>query len=339
MNDLECQKSRKKKIRIGIARFWEGATCEQILDILMPPSLRNFYDFDIVSSPEIVLFGPYNGQMPKGQYKRVFIGCENIRPIMSECDWAFGVQHEETIEDPRYMRIKRWGDRPQYDDNTRDYHDVVRSKKRFCIFLYSQPSHYREAFFRALSRYKHVDAPGRSMNNMGAIDSGPSERNWRRKIEVLREYKFVIAFENSTFPGYNTEKLAHAVEADSLPIYWGDPQIDRCFNARRFINAFDYVPRTWPKFPRLPHFPHSIRKNGPSSLASRISRRLNSMLAESEQRIWAWRGFDALVEQVVRVDKDDELYVEYLQQPFLNKDEFLEQSAWISRWRNILDCV
>ena len=53
----------------------------------------------------------------------------------------------------------------------------------------------------------------------------PGTIDWKAKIEFLRAYKFVIAFENGLSPGYNTEKLTHAMEADSMPIYWGDPEI------------------------------------------------------------------------------------------------------------------
>jgi alpha(1,3/1,4) fucosyltransferase len=340
MSELALREKPKKKIKIGISRFWAGATCEQVLDILLPPGMLDFYEFEFGESPDILLYGPYHGPMPKGQYKRVFIGCENIRPIMSECDWAFGVQHEDTIEDSRYMRFRRWGDSPQFNQSNKNWAAVAKSKKKFCVFLYSQRNYFREAFFRALSKYKRIDAPGRSMNNMDPIDSGPgADRNWKTKIDFIRDYKFVIAFENSAFPGYNTEKLTHAIEADSLPIYWGDWQIERCFNVRRFINAYDYLPRLWPNFPRVPSHPHSIRSSGPISFSSRVSRRLNSMLTELEQRIWASRGFGPLIDEIIRIDSDDQLYLEYLKQPFLVDNKLSEQSTWMSRWRSIFDGV
>ena len=153
----------------------------------------------------------------------------------------------------------------------------------------------------------------------------------------MRDYKFVIAFENSSFPGYNTEKLTHAIEADSLPIYWGDPQIGRSYNVRRFVNAHDYLPSQHPKIPRFPHRPHSIQGSGSGMVSARIARRSNRALTELEHRIWAFKGFDRLIDEIVRIDNDDRIYLEYLQQPFLIDNVLPDQSAWINRWKCIFD--
>src|SRR5579863_1067046 len=220
----------KPQIAINIARFWSGATAEEIVDTVLR-DLKPYYDFKISNRPQVLLYGPYLGKVPVGNHVKVFIGCENIRPLMAECDWAFGVEHEELVGDPRYMRIARWGDDIHLvQPADRDWVGVLRAKTRFCAFLFANPVFYREQFFRTLSRYKRIDAPGASMNNMPSIDPVPGRVDWAAKIDFLRHYKFVIAFENSSQPGYNTEKLTHAIEADSLPVYWGDSQIGRSFN-------------------------------------------------------------------------------------------------------------
>ncbi len=61
------------------------------------------------------------------------------------------------------------------------------------------------------------------------------------KQAFISQYKFNVAFENSTYPGYSTEKLLQAMVAGTVPIYWGDPQIGRDFNTARFINANDFA--------------------------------------------------------------------------------------------------
>ena len=60
------------------------------------------------------------------------------------------------------------------------------------------------------------------------------------KLQFQRRYKFSIAFENSSYPGYTTEKLPDAVAARTLPIYWGNPLVAREFNPGRFLNYSDY---------------------------------------------------------------------------------------------------
>jgi hypothetical protein len=56
-------------------------------------------------------------------------------------------------------------------------------------------------------------------------------------IEFLKQFKFLICFENSEYPYYITEKLGNAYLAGCIPIYWG------CTTAPLFLNleAFIYV--------------------------------------------------------------------------------------------------
>lgn len=321
-------------VTLNIARFWAGATTEEIVDTLLP-DLKPYYNFVASDAPQLLLYGPYPGTLPPGRYVRVFVGCENMRPLMRECDWAFGVEHEEYVGHPRYMRFARWGDDSRLVQKERDWDALLRKKTHFCAFIYAQPVYYREAFFRALSRYKAVDAPGRSMNNMPGIDPVPGQIDWNAKRAFLRRYKFVIAFENSSWPGYNTEKLTHAIEADSLPIYWGDPEIGRSFNTARFVNAHEFLPPPCRLLPRLPHRPHSLRASNGPTLGGRIARRANGMIAEAEQRLWTRAGFDRLVERIVAIDRDDDLYLRHLRQPFLIGNTPTDRTRWTARWREI----
>jgi len=331
---LSGESGVKRSIRIAFARFWAGATPEELIETILP-DLKPLFDFEASGEPQVVLYGPYGGPMPAGRYVKVFIGCENVRPIMSECDFAFGVLHPQYVNDPRYMRFARWGDDSHLVQRDKDWDAVLRGKTRFCAFLYAQRYPYREAFFRALSRYKPIDAPGRSMNNMPGIDPLPGQDLWKNKVEFLRAYKFVIAFENSSTPGYNTEKLSHAIEADCVPIYWGDSEIGRSFNVKRFINAHDFVSAPRRLLPRLPHAPHSLGHNADTKLFPRIARKLNGIAGEIEQRTWALAGFDALIERVVALDRDDALYLEHLREPFFVDNLPPDRSAWIERWREI----
>jgi hypothetical protein len=324
----------KTKVRIAFARFWAGATPHELIDTILP-DLKPLFDFEVSDEPQVVLYGPYGGAMPAGSFIKVFIGCENVRPIMSECDWAFGVLHPEYVRNPRYMRFARWGDDSHLLKAEKDWAAILLAKTRFCAFLYGNRIVYREALFRALSRYKPVDAPGRSMTNMSGIDPVPGQIDWKAKIEFLRPYKFVIAFESGSSPGYNTEKLTHAIEADTVPIYWGDPEIGRSFNIGRFINAHDYLPKPRRLLPRLPYAPHSIRNGAAPTLLQKVSRRINGRVGDFEQRVWAAAGFEALVTRVVALDRNDDLYLSHLRQPFLIGNRPPDRSAWIARWQEI----
>jgi alpha(1,3/1,4) fucosyltransferase len=60
------------------------------------------------------------------------------------------------------------------------------------------------------------------------------------KLEFQSHCKFTIAFENSSSPGYTTEKLLHAYITGTVPIYWGNPEVTRDFNPASFINCHDF---------------------------------------------------------------------------------------------------
>ncbi len=55
------------------------------------------------------------------------------------------------------------------------------------------------------------------------ISSGESRsRKWRKeKLQILQNYHFNLAFENTNWPYYCTEKIWDAIRAQCLPIYYG----------------------------------------------------------------------------------------------------------------------
>lgn len=57
------------------------------------------------------------------------------------------------------------------------------------------------------------------------------------KHELLSRYKFTIAFENTAYPGYVTEKAIDAIVASSVPVYLGAPDIIEQLPAEAFIDA------------------------------------------------------------------------------------------------------
>ena len=54
-------------------------------------------------------------------------------------------------------------------------------------------------------------------------------------IEYLKQYKFIICFENSLSDTYVTEKIVNAQLANIVPIYWGTPHVKNIFNENSMI--------------------------------------------------------------------------------------------------------
>ena len=69
------------------------------------------------------------------------------------------------------------------------------------------------------------------------IDGG-----WKsmKLIDAYKNYKFVIAMENSQYPGYITEKIINAFYSGAIPIYWGASNINDFFNPKAFINISNF---------------------------------------------------------------------------------------------------
>jgi hypothetical protein len=80
-------------------------------------------------------------------------------------------------------------------------------------------------------RIRFVEAMGNDMDIYGAEPWDGRPNKWTEfpnycgiaedKQRTLRKYNFVLAFENSDFPGYITEKIVDAFKAGAVPLYWG----------------------------------------------------------------------------------------------------------------------
>jgi hypothetical protein len=144
---------------------------------------------------------------------------------------------------------------------------VLKNKTGFCCFFTSYGSRktqLRVNFFHRLSQCKKVDSAGKYLNNIGrSVPFGLAP-----KLAFMRSYKFYMAFENESLPGYTTEKIAEAMAARCLPIYWGNPDVAKDFNPKSFLNYHD--------------FPNE----------------------------------EALIERIIEIDRDDNLYLQYMKEPF-----------------------
>jgi len=158
---------------------------------------------------------------------------ENVTPDFEFCDLA----HTTAPHDSRNWNTRYAAGRMA---PVADAHQALREKTKFCVFLYrSVACATRNHFAEILSHHMRVETAGRMLS---CVRGAPPRRpNFLEPATNLyRAYKFVIAFENSLGLHYVSEKLAMAIKADTVPIYWGNPQIANYVNPERFINAFDF---------------------------------------------------------------------------------------------------
>lgn len=121
--------------------------------------------------------------------------------------------------------------------------DILASKHKFCNFMYSHPSHPRDKIFRTLVKYKQIDALGSRFHNVDFVSTG--FQGYRQETSTLHEpYKFTIAGENGEYLGYTSEKIWTAFWGHSIPIYWGNPDIENEINGKAFVHVRKYESET-----------------------------------------------------------------------------------------------
>jgi len=229
---------QRRTIRIKFVGFWDSFdTRENFFTRLLAPRYR----LEICDDPDYVVYA-YVGRRRKEflQYDcvRIFYTGENLPPDWQACDWAFTFEH---TAHPQHFRLPHWPFYvpPEALVKPADYDPaaVAARKTKFCAFVVSNPlCNARNDFFRRLSRYKPVDSGGKVLNTLG--------HRVADKRAFLADYKFTIAFENESHPGYTTEKIVEPMLVDSIPIYWGDPCVGRDFDTRSFLSVHDQGPLT-----------------------------------------------------------------------------------------------
>jgi hypothetical protein len=197
--------------------------------------------------PNIIIYGPFgNGhnsigdfQAPEDAPRIIYYTAENRRPDpRADLNLTFdhGIEYNN-IRLPYFLTYYAVG----YSFYSKDFQLKKENKEKFCCFVYSNCNwgdnvDNRNKLCLDLSQYKKVDAGGECLNNVEKnIPLGAGY-----KIEFQKEYKFCIAYENSLYPGYTTEKILHAYESNCIPIYYGSERIAEDFNKETFINAHDF---------------------------------------------------------------------------------------------------
>lgn len=108
-------------------------------------------------------------------------------------------------------------------------------KDRFCAFVVSNStSKTRNTIFEYLNNAKKVDSLGAYKRNCNYVIPGRIEGEYSYQKAIAR-YKFMICGENTSREDYLTEKLYNALLANTIPIYWGDPNYCKIFNPERII--------------------------------------------------------------------------------------------------------
>jgi alpha(1,3/1,4) fucosyltransferase len=223
---------KKDALKLWFTDFWPEFEPTKSLFVRL---LAQRYEVQLSERrPDLIIYSAFGTQYHKYTCPRVFYTGENRRPDWRECDFALSFDFSDH---PRHFRL------PLYALHDEDIggllgrkgppEAVLRAKTKFCCAVVSNADGpERNRFFHLLSRYKRVDSGGRWNNNVG----GPVAD----KLAFIKDYKFALAFENSSHPGYTTEKIFQPMLVRSVPVYWGNPLVRLDFNPRSFVNCHDF---------------------------------------------------------------------------------------------------
>ena len=250
-----CPNCTKKTIKVKVVDLWMNEPTNENPWWPFYDVLSSIYNLNYTENPDFVFYS----QPPRKsrQYKnavKIYLSGENTMPNFNYCDYAI-TYNPIKFEDRHF-----WYAAYMYSEilfGPWEYHPITdrnMAKRNFCSFVVSsgtkglEGTALRMDFFQLLSKYKHIDSPGKIFNNMKMPTTPrPKEKGkehleqWRLdKLNFIKDRKFVIAFENSNSYGYTTEKLTDALRMHTIPIYFGNPTVGLEYNKKAFIHVNDY---------------------------------------------------------------------------------------------------
>jgi hypothetical protein len=197
------------------------------------------YEFEFTNSydADYVFHSCFGYDVLKYEGIRIFVTGENVSPNINISDYFMSFD-QMTLGDRSCWQPLIIFYKEAYNSLKKrrlPVDDIIETKTDFCAYVMSSTrdsAPERTGIFELLNAYKPVHSGGNWNNNVGGRVPD--------KLKFQASHKFVIAFENSSTPGYLTEKFADAAQANAIPIYWGDPTIGTIFNTKAFVNCHDF---------------------------------------------------------------------------------------------------
>ena len=210
--------------------------------------LRNDVEVVAPEHADVLFYSCYSQnhrRFSKDRVKKIFFTGENLRPNFNDCHYALSFDFDDyggrNIRFPLWMMQIDWFGKKgyenpqyvfpvQYVDGPNPFKE--KPKDLFASSVFNNHFPNRVSICKKLNEYKQTDIYGRPTGNWSYGED--------RKLENISRYKFNICFENTDFPGYNTEKLIQARVAGCIPLYWGSTAVDRDFNPAAYLNMADF---------------------------------------------------------------------------------------------------
>lgn len=131
-----------------------------------------------------------------------------------------------------------------YYEKAREFYNKLNTpfqEKKFCLFIsQNMLNPNKEQILNTLCKLGDIDF----LHVIAKHNIKLQTANCFNSFELLNlfnKYKFIICFENSKTPGYITEKIFNVFLSKSIPIYDGDPEVDKFINNNTYISFDEYT--------------------------------------------------------------------------------------------------
>lgn len=156
-----------------------------------------------------------------------------ISMIDNKCEWGIQVHPVDAF--------KHWC--PEVFDMSLESYPIWRQPRRASFnsrvdFIYSNDwGNHRDVIYSEFSKDFELCSYGQMRNNMDNATRVNWIGSWREeKLLYHQQCDASLAIENTEAPGYVTEKILTALEAGSVPLYFGAPDVGRFFNSAAFLS-------------------------------------------------------------------------------------------------------
>lgn len=239
-----------KKCKIAFVDFWHGFIPQE--DEIFGNFFGKHFNVEYtLDNPDLVFFSMFGKDHLKYNQTKILYSGENYffhkyhaTGHKQSNVWKFAdyvISHFDYGTDKDYV-MPNWVRKYGFDKLNKELKKPqvkFNNTKKFATYIQSDCSQkFREKFFQKLNEYKKIDCPAKCNQNMPHI--GKRGRTHKNKIEFCKDYKFVIAFENSSSAMYNTEKIIDPYLSGSIPLYRGDSEVRNVINTNAMINYHDF---------------------------------------------------------------------------------------------------